>query len=61
MCLESSDYRVDKTALACRFDDGSAYGNINGIDDQSMGWSRYAQVLRPFTLEMYEGQQISGR
>jgi hypothetical protein len=28
----------------CSFDDATAYGNINGIDDPSMGWSRYAQV-----------------
>ena len=37
--LELMSWRV-----MCRFDDATAYGHGNGIDDQSMGWSRYAQV-----------------
>ncbi len=29
---------------AFRFDEWTAYGKIGGLDDQSMGWARYAQV-----------------
>lgn len=28
------------------FDRPTAYGHIDGIDDPSMGWARYAQVRR---------------
>ncbi len=28
----------------CRFDQWTAYGKVGGLDDQSMGWARYAQV-----------------
>ncbi len=33
------------------FDVATSYGHIDGIDDPSMGWARYAQVprLRPLT------------
>ncbi len=34
---------------ACRFDQWTAYGKVGGLDDQSMGWARYAQV-RIFTF-----------
>lgn len=26
------------------FDDAGAYGFVDGLDDPSMGWARYAQV-----------------
>ncbi|CAL8464975.1 g4510 [Coccomyxa elongata] len=33
----------DIEGMSDGFDDATAYGNINGLDDPSMGWSRYAQ------------------
>eukprot|EP00958_Prasinococcus_capsulatus_P025435 scaffold4317_cov323-Prasinococcus_capsulatus_cf.AAC.3 len=33
-----------------RFDAGTAYGKIEGIDDPKMGWSRYAQKFELFAL-----------
>ncbi|CAK0787073.1 hypothetical protein CVIRNUC_010289 [Coccomyxa viridis] len=33
----------DVEGMSDGFDDATAYGNINGIDDPTMGWSRYAQ------------------
>ncbi|CAL5229301.1 g12600 [Coccomyxa viridis] len=33
----------DVEGMSDGFDDATAYGHGNGIDDQSMGWSRYAQ------------------
>lgn len=32
------------------FDDGTAYGLIDGIDDPSMGWARYAQSTKHMNL-----------
>ena len=37
-----ADHRL--ACCYCRFDAPTAYGHGNGIDDPSMGWSRYAQV-----------------
>lgn len=34
----------DVEGMSDGFDDNSAYGEIYGVDDPSMGWSRYAQV-----------------
>ncbi|EIE20571.1 hypothetical protein COCSUDRAFT_37807 [Coccomyxa subellipsoidea C-169] len=33
----------DIEGMSDGFDDATAYGNINGLDDPAMGWSRYAQ------------------
>jgi hypothetical protein len=30
--------------LRLRYDSPSAYGHIEGLDDPSMGWARYAQA-----------------
>jgi arabinosyltransferase len=32
------------------FDDGTAYGLVDGLDDPSMGWARYAQSTKHFNL-----------
>ena len=32
------------------FDDQTAYGFIDGFDDPSMGWARYAQSTKHFNL-----------
>jgi hypothetical protein len=32
------------------FDDATAYGQIDGIDDPSMGWARYAQSTKHMNL-----------
>lgn len=31
--------------MLCRFDDETSFGTLYGLDDPSMGWARYAQVL----------------
>lgn len=36
----------DVEGMTDGFDPGTAYGEIYGIDDASMGWSRYAQGVR---------------
>lgn len=37
---------ADVEGMSDGFDERTAYGHIDGIDDPSMGWSRYAQALR---------------
>ena len=32
------------------FDDATAYGFIDGLDDPSMGWARYAQATKHMNL-----------
>jgi arabinosyltransferase len=32
------------------FDDGTAYGFVDGLDDPSMGWARYAQSTKHMNL-----------
>ena len=32
------------------FDDATAYGFIDGLDDASMGWARYAQATKHLNL-----------
>ena len=32
------------------FDDAGAYGFIDGLDDPSMGWARYAQAVKHMNL-----------
>ena len=32
------------------FDDATAYGFIDGLDDPTMGWARYAQATKHFNL-----------
>ncbi len=43
---------------AHRFDPPTAYGNINGIDDPSMGWSRYAQVPRSSLANLHSADTV---
>lgn len=38
----------DVEGMSDGFDAGTAYGHIDGVDDPSMGWSRYAQAMRIF-------------
>eukprot|EP00873_Tetraselmis_striata_P028570 jgi/Tetstr1/448834/TSEL_036060.t1 len=40
----------DVEGMSDGFDDRTAYGFIDGIDDPSMGWSRYAQAVKHFNL-----------
>ncbi|KAK9824345.1 hypothetical protein WJX72_009577 [[Myrmecia] bisecta] len=40
----------DVEGMSDGFDEGSAYGNIDGIDDPSMGWARYAQGTRHLNM-----------
>ena len=44
------------------FDRPTAYGHIDGIDDPSMGWARYAQVLLAATCLLERpGMQTGSR
>lgn len=40
----------DVEGLSDGFDERTAYGYVDGIDDPSMGWARYAQTIRIFVL-----------
>jgi arabinosyltransferase len=40
----------DVEGMSDGFDDATAYGEIYGIDDESMGWSRYAQGFRHMAM-----------
>lgn len=40
----------DVEGLSDGYDDRTAYGYIDGIDDPGMGWARYAQTVRIFVL-----------
>ncbi|KAG7675171.1 hypothetical protein Ndes2526B_g08029 [Nannochloris sp. 'desiccata'] len=40
----------DVEGMSDGFDDSTAYGEIYGIDDESMGWSRYAQGVRHMVM-----------
>lgn len=40
----------DIEAMSDGFDEDTAYGKIEGFDDPSMGWSRYAQFVKHFNL-----------
>lgn len=40
----------DVEGMSDGFDEPTAYGHIDGIDDQTMGWSRYAQATRHMAL-----------
>ena len=40
----------DVEGLSDGYDERTAYGYVDGIDDPSMGWSRYAQTIRIFVL-----------
>ncbi|GMH33869.1 hypothetical protein BSKO_01703 [Bryopsis sp. KO-2023] len=40
----------DVESMTDGFDDKTAYGSIEAIDDPSMGWSRYAQAVRHMNL-----------
>ena len=35
------------------FDAGTAYGHIDGIDDPTMGWARYAQARCPPPSQLF--------
>jgi hypothetical protein len=41
---------VDIEGLSDGFDERSAYGWNDGVDDPSMGWSRFAQTMRIFVM-----------
>ena len=41
---------VDVEGLSDGFDEKTAYGWNDGIDDPSMGWARYAQTMRIFVM-----------
>ena len=41
---------ADVEGLSDGFDERTAYGYIDGIDDPGMGWARYAQTVRIFVL-----------
>ena len=41
---------VDVEGLSDGFDEKTAYGWNDGVDDPSMGWSRYAQTMRIFVM-----------
>lgn len=41
------------------FDDHTAYGSIEGFDDPSMGWARYAQFYKHFNLNRW-GRFVAG-
>ena len=41
---------VDVEGMSDGFDEKTAYGWNDGIDDPSMGWSRYAQTMRIFVF-----------
>ena len=43
-------YDSDIEGMTDGYDDGTAYGSIFGIDDPSMGWSRYAQGFSHMAL-----------
>mmetsp|Transcript_39767 Transcript_39767/g.88392 ORF Transcript_39767/g.88392 Transcript_39767/m.88392 type:complete len:376 (-) Transcript_39767:607-1734(-) len=40
----------DVEGMTDGFDDVTAYGGIEGFDDPSMGWARYAQYFKHFNL-----------
>lgn len=40
----------DVEGMTDGYDDGTAYGEMYGVDDPSMGWSRYAQGSRHMAL-----------
>jgi len=40
----------DIEGLSDGFDERTAYGYVDGIDDPGMGWARYAQTIRIFVL-----------
>jgi len=40
----------DVEGMTDGFDEHTAYGAIDGIDDPSMGWARYAQFYKHFNL-----------
>lgn len=40
----------DVEGMTDGFDDHTAYGSIEGFDDPSMGWARYAQFYKHFNL-----------
>lgn len=40
----------DVEGMTDGFDDPTAYGEIGGFDDPSMGWGRYAQLYKHFNL-----------
>ena len=40
----------DIEGLSDGYDERTAYGYVDGIDDPSMGWARYAQTIRIFVL-----------
>jgi len=41
---------ADVEGMSDGFDDRTAYGYIEGFDDASMGWARYAQTIRHFVF-----------
>jgi len=40
----------DVEGMTDGFDERTAYGGIEGFDDPSMGWSRYAQYYKHFNF-----------
>lgn len=40
----------DVEGMTDGFDERTAYGSIEGFDDPSMGWARYAQYYKHFNL-----------
>ena len=40
----------DVEGMTDGFDEHMAYGMIDGVDDPSMGWARYAQFYKHFNL-----------
>ena len=41
---------ADVEALSDGYDPRTAYGYVDGLDDPSMGWSRYVQTMRIYVL-----------
>ena len=44
----------DVEGMTDGYDEQTAYGAIDGIDDPSMGWARYAQFYKHFNLNSGE-------
>jgi hypothetical protein len=50
----------DVEGMSDGFDDATAYGAIYGVEDVSMGWSRYAQVGTPWLQQAGFGRAWVG-